>query len=122
MTTRSRKLENQIDNRDHLKSVFEKQAEILDLANDTIMIRDLNDRIVYWNQGAERLYGWSKTEALGSFVHSFLQTKFPKPLEEIFAQFFQQGHWEGILEHSKKDGKRIVVASRWTLRRDEEGK
>src|SRR5207253_3046246 len=55
------------------------------------------------------------------FVHTFLQTKFPKPLEQIFEEFFQEGHWEGILEHSKKNGERITVASRWTLRRGEDG-
>lgn len=103
------------------ESAFLKQAEILDLANDTIMIRNLNDRIVYWNQGAERLYGWTKQEALGQYVHTFLQTSFPHALNAVFDEFLQTGHWDGQLEHSKKDGTRITVASRWTLQRDEHG-
>jgi PAS domain S-box-containing protein len=103
------------------QNVFLKQAEILDLANDTIMIRDLDDRIVYWNQGAERLYGWSRKEAIGSYVHTFLKTTFPKSLQEIFREFLSTGHWDGQLEHSKKDGSRIIVASRWTLQRNETG-
>lgn len=103
------------------KGVFD-YALILDLANDTIMIRDLNDAIVYWNQGAERLYGWSKKEAAGKNVHALLKTTFPKPLNEVFADFLEAGHWEGFLEHSKKDGTRITVASRWTLQRSKENK
>ena len=107
-----------------LERIFDPahQAQILDLANDTIMIRNLEDRIVYWNQGAERLYGWKKREALGSYVHTFLQTTFPKSLTEIFEEFLQTGHWDGQLEHSKKDGTRIIVASRWTLQRDQKGR
>lgn len=105
-----------------MEEAFQKQTEMLDLANDTIMIRDLNDHIVYWNQGAERLYGWSRSEALGSYVHTFLQTTFPRPLQRIFEEFFQKGHWDGILQHSKKNGERITVASRWTLRRGEDGR
>jgi PAS domain S-box-containing protein len=105
-----------------IEEALQNQAEILDLANDTIMIRDLKDHIVYWNQGAERLYGYSRSEALGSYVHTFLKTTFPKPLEEVFEEFFEKGHREGFLEHSKKDGERIIVASRWTLRRGKDGK
>jgi PAS domain S-box-containing protein len=97
-------------------------ASMLDLANDTIMIRNLDDEIVYWNQGAERLYGWSKEEAIGKYVHTFLKTTFPKPLKEIFAEFLPTGHWEGLLEHTTKDGTCIVVSSRWTLQRAENQK
>lgn len=101
--------------------ILEHAAWMLDLANDTIMIRDLNDRIIYWNQGAERLYGWSREEAIGKYVHTFLNTTFPKPLESVFEEFLRLGRWDGMLEHSKKDGSRIIVASRWTLQRDESG-
>src|SRR5262249_45889150 len=101
-------------------SLHHDYASMLDLANDTIMIRDLDDKIIYWNQGAERLYGWSKEEAIGKYVHSFLKTTFPKPLNEIFDEFLPTRHWQGILEHSKKDGTRIVVSSRWTLQSGED--
>ncbi|GAB1543018.1 hypothetical protein NUACC21_56920 [Scytonema sp. NUACC21] len=96
-----------------------KHAQILDLANDTIIISDLNRQINYWNQGAERLYGWTKQEALGQYTHTFLNTAFPKPLEEIREEFWQTGYWEGELTQTKRDGKQITVASRWTLQRDE---
>lgn len=97
-------------------------AAILDEANDTIMIRDLNDSIIYWNQGAERLYGWTKKEVLGKNVHRLLKTVFPEGKANIFERFFKSSHWEGFLHHSKKDGSRITVASRWTLQRTKGGK
>jgi PAS domain-containing protein len=77
-----------------------KQAQLLDLANDTIMVRDLNDTIAYWNQGAQRLYGWTSAEAVGQSVHSLLKTEFPQPLEEIKERLFQDGYWNGELVHS----------------------
>src|ERR1700733_11066418 len=69
------------------------QALILDLANDTILIRDREDRITYWNQGAQRLYGWSKEEAIGHVTHSLFKTQHPKSLEDINAQLLATGHW-----------------------------
>lgn len=112
---------------EHVKSskraeeLLEKQAKMLDLATDTIMIRNLDDNIIYWNQGAERLYGWTKEEAIGKYVHAFLKTVFPEPLEKVFLKFLQAGHWEGVLVHTIRDGTKITVGSRWTLDRDEQG-
>jgi len=103
-----------------LKSL-QQNMEILDLANDTIIICDLEKRITYWNQGAEKLYGWTKDECIGHQIHSFLQTVFPQPLGEIYQIFYEKDAWEGELIHTKKDGTQIIVASRWTLQRDEGG-
>lgn len=98
-----------------------KHAHMLDLANDTIMILDLSYSIVYWNQGAERLYGWKREEAIGQPVHQLLQTQFPQSVSEIKTLLLQRGYWHGELIHHKRDGSQIVVASRWTLQRDEAG-
>jgi two-component system, sensor histidine kinase and response regulator len=95
------------------------QALILDLANDSIFIRDIEDRITYWNRGAQRLYGWSKEEAIGRFTHFLLRTEFPQPIEVIRGQLLAQGHWKGELVHTRRDGSRAIVASSWTLQRDE---
>jgi two-component system sensor histidine kinase/response regulator len=95
------------------------QALILDLANDTIIIRDIEDRITYWNQGAVRLYGWSKEEAMGRVTHSLFRTQFSQPLGEIKEKLFATGHWEGDLVHTRRDGALVNVISSWTLRRDE---
>jgi two-component system sensor histidine kinase/response regulator len=95
------------------------QALILDLANDTIFIRDTEDRITYWNQGAQRLYGWSKEEAVGRFSHSLFKAQHPQSLHDINAQLLATGHWEGELVHTRRDGTLVTVASSWTLQRDE---
>jgi len=105
-----------------LKSSLNQQAQLLDLTKVGILIRDLTDRISYWNKGSERLYGWSEQEALGKDSNTLRRTNFPKPLETIKEEFFREGHWEGELTHSRKDGKRITALSHWHLQRDKEGK
>ena len=49
-------------------------------------------------------------------------TEFPQPQEELEAELFRQGQWQGELSHTRRDGRRMVVASRWALQRDKEGK
>src|SRR4028119_1427836 len=95
-----------ITERKQSQAMLLKQAQLLDLANDTIMVRDLNDTITYWNQGAQRLYGFSSAEAVGNLVHRFLNTEFPQPLEEIKEIVFKDGYWNGELIHSRRDGTR----------------
>ena len=101
---------------------LQHQAQLLDLANDAILIRDLErDTITYWNEGAVRLYGWSSREADGAYIHDFLQTVFPKPLAEIRKTFLSQGFWSGELLHTTRKGEHISVSSRWTLLKDSNG-
>ena len=95
-----------------------QKAILLDLANDAIFVRDADDKISYWNEGAERLYGWRASDAVGHSTHEMLHTEFPVPLEYIFSR----DNWEGELRHTKRDGNQIVVASRWTTLRDRTGK
>lgn len=98
------------------------QADLLDLANDAIFVRTLDDKITYWNQGAQRLYGWKRDEALGRQSRDVLKTEFARPFSEIKAQLLRDGIWQGELIHSKRDGGRIVVASRWSVWSDKQGK
>jgi PAS domain S-box-containing protein len=105
--------------RERDEKLLRDQARVLDLANDSIMIRDNQDRVTYWNQGSQRLYGWSKEEALGQVTHALFQTQFPQPLAEIRTQLLAQGYWKGELSHIRRDGSRITLASNWTLQRDD---
>ena len=85
------------------------------------MIRDLNGCITYWNSGAERLYGYPESEALGRVWHELLHTTFPRPREELEAELLQTGQWQGELTHKRRDGAELVLASHWALHRDADG-
>lgn len=98
-----------------------EQAELLDLANDAIFIRKLDGTVCYWNEGAERLYGWRRKEVMQQPLSQFLKTEYPLPLREIEQTLLREQRWEGELVHTGRDGRRITVASRWTLWRDERG-
>ena len=98
-----------------------RQAALLDLANSSIFVRDGDDTITYWNEGAARCYGWSKEDALGKVSHTLLQTQFREPLERILEVIRRTGFWEGELVHTCRDGRQITVTSRWARLRDVEG-
>jgi len=109
--------------RDQLQLEVEErtqQASLLNLTHDTIFVRDMSAVITYWNRGAQELYGWTPEEAIGKRSHDLLQTVFPASIEDINAELLRTGRWEGELKHSKSDGTSVVVASRWSLRRDEQ--
>ena len=98
-----------------------RDVDLLNFTHDSILVRDLDDRIVFWNHGAEETYGWTENEALGKVADELLQTQFPKPLHDIKAELLRSGRWEGELVHRTRDSARIVVASRWALKNDQEG-
>jgi len=98
-----------------------RQAQLLELAHDAVIVRDMADVIQYWNRGAEELYGWTKAEALGQVVHSLLQTQFPEPLAKMEAVLHASARWDGELVHTRKDGTEVTVESRRVLVRDSAG-
>src|SRR5207248_1868331 len=94
-------------------------AALLDLAPDAILVREVGTgRIMFWNHGAEALYGWSRDEVLDLPAHVLLQTETPRPLPEIEASVFRDGHWEGELANTRRDGTRLIVSSRWAAQWD----
>ncbi len=90
-----------------------EQGRLLELSYDAIFVRDTHNRINFWNCGAHELYGWAAEDALGQDPHQLLHTEFPQPLESIHRQLEQTGRWEGELVHTRRDGARVVVTSRW---------
>ncbi len=91
---------------------------LIDLAHDAIIVRDPTSSIIFWNQGASFLYGWSEEEALGKISHQFLQTRFPRSLEATDRALEEWGQWEGHLIHTRKDGGEVIVESRQVLVRE----
>jgi PAS domain S-box-containing protein len=98
-----------------------QQAELLDVAQDAILVRDLDDRILYWNRGAERLYGWTAAEATRQHADELLFREHPPQLKEAQRELLARGEWRGEMHQLTKDGRDIIVESRWTLVRDERG-
>ncbi|HYL95600.1 MAG TPA: PAS domain S-box protein, partial [Terriglobales bacterium] len=110
-----------IHERKQIEDELSKQAALLNLAHDAILVRDLQSRLVFWNRGAEETYGWTAKDAAGRVIHELLQTRFPVPSKDIETEVQQHGEWEGELRHVTRDGRIIVVASRWSLQRDHHG-
>lgn len=111
-------LANDVTRRRRAERVLRWQAALLDVAHDAILVRDLEDRVLFWNRGAEARYGWSRAEALGRETHSLLATRFPVPLEEIRRELLHAGRWEGEIGHTTRTGAEIIVHSRWVLQRE----
>src|SRR5689334_22672582 len=85
----------------------------LDLAE--VAVRRLDGTILHWSSGMADLYGWTAQEAVGRVSHNLLRTRFPAPLTEIEAELSRAGRWTGELVHCGRDGRRVVVLSRWRL-------
>jgi PAS domain S-box-containing protein len=102
--------------------VLVRQASLLELAPDGIFVRDLAGVVTYWSAGATALYGWTRAEAQGRVSRELLRTEFPRPLAEIEAAVLHEGGWEGEVVHRRRDGARLIIASRWALQRDESGR
>lgn len=117
--TERRRVEEELEFR---ALVMQDQAELLDVAEDAIMVRDLDERIIFWNKGAQERYGWTKEQALGQTVPYLLKTGSERPFEDLRAELFAKGSLTEELTHVTREGERIVVESRWTLRRDRRGK
>jgi PAS domain S-box-containing protein len=98
-----------------------EQATLLNLTPDAILMLDSDRIITYWNGGAERLFGWTRDEAVGHDIRLLLRTVYPAPLDEILATSRRTGHWEGELVQTSRDGAQVHVASKWIVRRDARG-
>ncbi|MCM2269588.1 MAG: PAS domain S-box protein [Thermoanaerobaculia bacterium] len=94
-----------------------EQAALLDAANEAILVKDLDDRVIYWNRGAERTYGRSAEQALGRRLGDLLErdaTAYGAAREALM----RDGQWRGELRHRMPEGGERVVDVSWTLVRD----
>ena len=93
-----------------------EQAALLELTQDSVFVIDMEGTVLFWSRGAEAMLGYSKSQAAGKISHDLLHSEFPQPLPEIRADLMSAGHWEGDLITTARDGRRIVMASRWALK------
>jgi PAS domain S-box-containing protein len=101
---------------------LQRQAGLLNLSHDAILVRDLEDTVTFWSPGAAALYGWSGEEALGRNSRELLQSLRPGLPGQILGKLLKTGRWEGELRQRRKDGTDVIVLSRMNLQRDEDGK
>ena len=113
-------LEHAMDDLNAVHGRLAEQASLLDKAQDAIVVRDLEHRITYWNKSAERLYGWTAAEVIGTTAPE-LQLD-AMVVDEAMRKVAEQGDWVGEMSQLGKDGRRLTVESRWTLVRDEAGR
>lgn len=102
--------------RRHMEDMLRERAELLDLATEAVIVRDIEERILFWNSGAESLYGWKREEVLGKNLHQVLKTQFSDSLEHIDAALLAVGRWEGNLRQRTKEDVEITVACRKALK------
>ena len=97
----------------------ERLANLLRLSYEPMLAWRLDGAIEFWNAGAERLYGFVRDEAVGSGSHSLLQTKFPIDFIELRSRLQNERYWSGELQHTCKDGHKVLVDSRMQLLSDD---
>ncbi|MEI2580241.1 PAS domain S-box protein [Scytonema sp. PRP1] len=110
-----------ITERKQAEQKINQQAALLNIAKDAIVVHNLENQILFWNKGAEHLYGWQAAEALDKDVNELLCKETSPQLEEAVLAVFERGSWQGELSQVRKDGKNIIVQSRWTLVHHETG-
>ncbi|HYB97442.1 MAG TPA: ATP-binding protein [Vicinamibacterales bacterium] len=99
-----------------------EQASLLDKAQDAILVTDLERRLTFWNKSAERLYGWTSAEALGTVVTELLYSNGDAAeVQHAYDEVLSRGEWHGELQPHTRDGRRVIIESRWTLVRDAAG-
>jgi len=108
-----------ITERKHSEEKIREQAALLNITTDAILVRGQNNQILFWNQGAERLYGWKAEEALGKNANELLYHQSSHQVTKILETLTNVGEWQGELHQVTKTGRKIIVESRWTLVRDD---
>jgi PAS domain S-box-containing protein len=111
-----------ITERKKAEEATEKQAGLINLSPDAIIVKKLDGTITFWSEGAEKLYGWTKDEALGKDINTLLKQELPQSLANIQEKLEKEGKWSGEVIHICKDGSKMVVQSYWLAKFDSDGK
>lgn len=117
----SEQLQREIAENIAAQRTLAEQARLLDLSNDAIIVRDVKNRITYWNHGAQQLFGWTREEVLGRDLHTLLQTEFERPLPDLLVELRRESRLIGEVVQTARDGRRLHLLCRWSLDHDPEG-
>ena len=104
-----------ITERKRAEEVLSQQRRLIELSYDPIFTWDFERGILDWNRGCEQLYGYTRAEAIGRSSHTLLKSTYPCPFDTIYAELEATGAWTGELHHRTKDGREVLVESRWGL-------
>src|SRR6185295_3549922 len=115
-------IRSDITERKRAEEQIKEQAALLDQAQDAILVRDLDQNILFWNKGAEKIYGWSAEEVIGKNAAELLLKDRSAQFDAARQAIIHEGEWQGEIHQVRRDGSEIIVASRWTLVRDEQGR
>lgn len=114
-------IRSDITERKRAEQQIREQAELLDQAQDAILVRDLDQNILFWNKGAEKIYGWTAEEVIGKNAAEVLFKEPSSQFETARRSIIRDGEWKGEIRQANRHGIEIVVESRWTLVRDDQG-
>ena len=114
-------IRNDITERKRAEAQIREQAALLDQAQDAIMVRDLEQNILFWNKSAEHIYGWPAHEAVGKNVRELVFKHQSEQFEAARRTVLEKGEWKGEMHQVRRDGAALMIESRWTLVRDEKG-
>lgn len=117
----NQKLQLEISEQWRAEERLREQASLLDLTPHAVMVRDLQHRILFWNRGAERAYGWTSQEAVGQNALDLLFLQHKPELAQASARLQESGEWVGEFHHKTKDGRHITVEAHWVLVRGQQG-
>jgi two-component system, LuxR family, sensor kinase FixL len=107
---------------ENAKRALQSQARLLDQAHDSIFVRRLDGRVVFWNRGAEALFEWPRAMAVGRTTDELIQARYPSSKQSAMDELLKNDRWEGDVVYKTRSGKLLTVASRWSLQRDERGR
>ncbi len=99
-----------------------EKAALLDITGDAIMVRNMDNHVLYWNRGAELHYGITQADALGKSFHELYEQEDSSSTGIAYTNVVENGSWSGEMKKTTKAGKNIIVESRWTLMNDDIGK
>ena len=111
-----------IKERKKAEEILKKQAQLINLSPHAVIVKKIDDTIIFWSQGAQDLYGWTKEEAFGKKSRELLKTEFPESFEKIISHIEKTGYWTGEKRQQTKFNQQVLIKSRWLASYNSEGK